>query len=64
MTSPPLKGLASRREFRGLTQEDMAVVAGCSQSQYHKFEKGLVRLDVHRAAKLARRLGCSIDELL
>lgn len=64
MTSPPLKGLASRREFHSLTQADMAKVIDCSQSQYQKFEAGKVRLDIYRAAKLAKRLNCSIEELL
>jgi DNA-binding XRE family transcriptional regulator len=64
MTSPPLQGLAMRREFHNLTQTDMAKVIEATQSQYQKFEKGTVRLDVYRAAKLAKRLSCSIDELL
>lgn len=62
--NPPLNGLASRREFLGITQADMARVIGVAQGHYHKIEAGDVRLDVHRAAKLAKRLGCSIDELL
>lgn len=64
MTSPPLKGLKQRREFQGFTQADMAPVIGATQSQFNKFENGTVRLDVHRAAKLAKHLGCFIDDLL
>lgn len=64
MTTPKLIGLAQRREFHNLTQGDLGAVIGVSQSQMNKFEKGLVRLDVHRALKLAKRLGCSIEDLL
>jgi DNA-binding XRE family transcriptional regulator len=64
MTNPPLRGLEMRREFHNLTQADMAKVIEATQSQYQKFEKGTVRLDIHRAAKLAKRLSCTIDELL
>lgn len=64
MTSPPLNGLVHRREFAKLTQRQLSEVVGVSQSQYNKFEKGLVRLDVHRADKLARHLDCKIEDLL
>jgi transcriptional regulator with XRE-family HTH domain len=64
MASPPLLGLEMRREFHNLTQAQMATVANVSQSQYQKFEKGGVRLDVHRAKLFAIRLNCSIDDLL
>jgi DNA-binding XRE family transcriptional regulator len=64
MTSPPLRGLEMRREFHNLTQADAAKLIDVTQGHYNKIEKGTVRLDVHRAAKLARRLGCSIDQLL
>jgi transcriptional regulator with XRE-family HTH domain len=63
MINPPLIGLQNRREFRNLTQAALADGI-CSQSQLNKFEKGAVRLDVHRAKRIAERLGCSIDELL
>lgn len=64
MTSPPLIGLAQRREFHNLKQRELADLIEVTQSQYHKFETGAVRLDVYRASVLAKRLGCSIDELL
>lgn len=64
MTNPPLRGLEMRREFHNLTQADMAKVIEVTQGHYNKLEKGTVRLDVHRAAKLAKRLGCSIEQLL
>ena len=64
MTNPPLRGLEMRREFYNLTQAELAKVIGCSQSQINKFESGTVRLDVHRAQLLAKRLDCTIEELL
>jgi DNA-binding XRE family transcriptional regulator len=64
MINTPLTGLEMRREFHNLTQAEMGRVIGVAQSQYHKMEKGIVRLDIHRAAKLAKRLHCRIDDLL
>lgn len=61
---PKLIGLEQRREFHCLTQQNMADLIGCTQSQYAKFESGKIRLDVHRAAILADRLGCHVEELL
>jgi transcriptional regulator with XRE-family HTH domain len=62
--SPPLEGLKERRLFRNFTQQDMADEIAVNQSHYRQFESGGVRLDVHRAKKLADKLDCSIDELL
>jgi DNA-binding XRE family transcriptional regulator len=64
MTNPPLAGLQCRREKQGLTTYQLAPAIGVSQSHYAKIEAGKVRLDVHRAAMLAKRLGCRIEDLL
>lgn len=64
MTSPPLRGLMLRREQSEFNQTELAKVIGVSQSHYHKFERGAVRLDVYRAKLLADKLGCSINDLL
>jgi transcriptional regulator with XRE-family HTH domain len=64
VTNPPLLGLTMRREFHCLTQAQMAEVANMTQSQYQKFEKGAVRLDIYRAKLFATRLDCTIDDLL
>lgn len=64
MTNPPLRGLEMRREFHNLTQADLGKEIGATQGHYNKLEKGTVRLDVHRAAQLAKRLGCTIEQLL
>lgn len=60
----PLAGLREKREFRDISQTDMAKVIGVTQSHYRQIELGVTRLDVHRAKKLADHLGCVIDELL
>lgn len=62
--SPPLLGLRERRLFRSITQQELADEIGVNQSHYRQMETGGVRLDVHRAKKLALKLDCSIDELL
>jgi transcriptional regulator with XRE-family HTH domain len=62
--SPPLLGLRERRLFRHLTQQELAEEIDVNQSHYRQMETGGVRLDVHRAKKLAEKLDCSIDELL
>lgn len=62
--TPPLRGLRERRIFRGITQQEMADILEVNQSHYRQFESGGVRLDVHRALKLAQKLECTIEELL
>jgi transcriptional regulator with XRE-family HTH domain len=62
--NPPLDGLKERRLFRQFTQQDMADTIGVNQSHYRQIESGGVRLDVHRAKKLADKLECSIEGLL
>jgi DNA-binding XRE family transcriptional regulator len=64
MTSPPLSGLRLRRENSDFTQVDLAKAIDVTQSHYRKFETGVVRLDVYRAATLAKMFGCRIDDLL
>ena len=64
MTHTPLKGLKLRREQSDYAQHELGAAIGVTQSQYHKFEAGIVRLDVHRAAMLAKMLGCHVEDLL
>jgi transcriptional regulator with XRE-family HTH domain len=62
MTHKPLKGL---KALRGDTpQREIGALIGVTQSQLNKFETGAVRLDLHRAAVLAKHFGVSIDMLL
>lgn len=62
--SAPLLGLKAKREFRSITQTDMAKVIEVTQSHYRQIEEGVIRCDVHRAKKLADALKCTIEELL
>lgn len=64
MVSPPLNGLRLRREQSDYVQAELAKAIGVTQSHYRKLEDGLVRLDIYRAAVLAKQLGCRIDDLL
>lgn len=64
MSNPPLRGLEKLRDYHGKTMAELGHAIGVTASQYRKFEKGHVRLDVYRAQKLARFFGCSIDQLL
>ncbi len=64
MSNAPLRGLLLRREQSDFTQVDLGKAIGCTQSHYRKFESGVVRLDLQRAAILAKMLGCRIDDLL
>jgi transcriptional regulator with XRE-family HTH domain len=61
---PALDGLRERRLFRNITQVECAELIGVTQSHYRQFETGNVRLDVHRAKKLADLLECRIEDLL
>jgi transcriptional regulator with XRE-family HTH domain len=62
--SPPLTGLRERRVFRGLNQKQAGEIIGVGQSHYRQIENGDVRLDIHRAKKLADAFNCTIEELL
>lgn len=64
MKYPPLKGLLSRREFRGMTQVDAGKAIGVTQSHYRQIELGNVRLDIYRAKILADLFDCHIEDLL
>lgn len=64
MSNPPLNGLRLRREQSDFDQTELGAAIGVTQSHYRKLEAGLVRLDVYRAALLAKKFGCRIDDLL
>ncbi|GAA4247474.1 helix-turn-helix domain-containing protein [Azospirillum formosense] len=52
------------REARGLSQEQVAEMAGTSQPQIYKLEKGLRSMTLDWAAKLARVLDVPVANLL
>ncbi len=60
----PLHRIRERRKSLGLSQDDLAEMAGTNQGQVSRYENGeaIPMADVLRA--LAKSLGCSADWLL
>lgn len=56
--------LASRREARSLTQEQVAEMLQIGTEAVSRMERGLTMPTVQRMADLAEIYGCGIDELL
>jgi transcriptional regulator with XRE-family HTH domain len=65
---PDMKALPNRirewREARGLSQQELADMAGCSKMQISGLERGRPQLDVHWMQRLAPHLGVTPGELL
>lgn len=55
--------LESRREALNLSQIELASKAGISQNHYSNIENGLRKPSLPTAQRIARALGCTIDEL-
>jgi DNA-binding XRE family transcriptional regulator len=55
--------LRYQRESAGKLQKDAADVIGVTPSQYGKIERGQLRLMLDDAIKLARWLGCRVEDL-
>lgn len=51
------------REKRELTQEALAKMVGCSQSNISKYESDSLGIDAAMLLDLARALECTVDEL-
>ena len=51
------------RTQKGLTQDELAKITGCSQAIIAKIESGKRELSVDVAIKLAKALGISLDTL-
>lgn len=58
------KHLLEARERKGLTQSELAKLAGTTQGQIHKLERGDRKLTKEWAERLAIPLGCTAIELL
>ncbi|MGI6120272.1 MAG: helix-turn-helix transcriptional regulator [Desulfosporosinus sp.] len=54
----------ARREQRGLTQEELAKIAGVATTTISSIEVDYRLPSVKVAKKLARALRCSVDQLL
>ena len=57
------RNLASARKEKGLTQEDLVKISGVAISQIRRYEADKSSPTLHVAAKLAKALGVSLDEL-
>lgn len=64
MPVAPLAGLNAARTSAGLTLEQCGEVLGVNKAHMSKIERGVVRLDVARAVRLARWLGVSVESFL
>ena len=52
-----------RKTGGGLTQQELAELAGVTRQSIISIEQGRYRPSVELALKLARALGCSVEEL-
>lgn len=52
------------RNFKGISQEEIAGIIGISRQAYAKWEKGETVPDIEKSAKLAQFYGTTIDNLL
>lgn len=59
-----LKNLASIRRARGLSQEQLAAMAGCSLSAISWYENNTHTPLLTTVVKLADALDCTIDDLV
>ncbi len=58
------ENLAMLRNLRGLTQEQVAEIAGVSRQSYAKWEQGETVPDIEKCDKLAAFYGIKIDGLM
>ena len=52
------------RTKRNLTQEQLADKIGKTQANVSRYENGERKLDLETAAKIAKALGCTVDDLV
>ncbi len=56
--------LAQLREKAGLTQHDLADLAGCTQQFINLCERGLKVPSLGVAVTIAKTLSCTVDDLI
>ena len=56
--------LVMLRNLKGMTQEQVAEVAGVSRQSYAKWEQGETVPDIEKCDRLAKLYGISIDALI
>lgn len=59
-----LQKLRALREENGLTQKQVAVVLGTSQTMYARYERGANELPIHHLITLCRLFNVSADYFL
>lgn len=52
------------REDQDLTQKQLAIVLGCTQQTYSRYESGEIAIDIFQLDKLANFYETSVDYLL
>lgn len=58
-----MNGLKDLRRKKGLTQADLAVKLGVTQSLVAMWERGAVMPSAAKLPEIANMLGCTIDQL-
>ena len=56
--------LARVRIARGLTQAQLAAMVSCAQEEISRWERGMHTMGGQRLARIARALGCRIEDIL
>ena len=59
-----IKRIRDLREDADLTQQQVAVVLGTSQTMYARYERGANELPIHHLLKLCKLYGVSADYIL
>lgn len=59
-----MEGLTERRKAAGITQEQVAAALNVTQGAVSQWERGEVLPTIPNLVKLARLLGCTVDDLM
>lgn len=52
------------RKRKGITQQELAEIIGTTPASISRYENGERKLDLETAAKIAKALGCTVDDLV
>lgn len=58
------ENVRQQRQRRGISQEDLAFVAGIDRSYMSRVERGIVRITLEKVYLIAKALECEPSELL
>lgn len=59
-----MKGLKNIRKLQHMTQYELAKLVGITQAMVSHYETGRNTPDLETAAKIAKALGCKVDDLI